>query len=90
MIYLFAVYIMIKLVVIALVSIKTRNHSCKGKILVYTHISRGELFYFLKGIGKPVLGVENRRLVHIVPEALDSHVCENSILIAEPFSCLGI
>ena len=88
--YLFAIYVMIKLVVIALVSVKSCYHSCKGEIFVYAHISRGELFNFIKGIGKSVLGIENRRLVHIVPEALNSHICENSILIAEPFSCFGI
>ena len=88
--YHFAINIMVEFVIITLVAVKSRNHSCECKILVDAHVARSKLFYLIAGIGKPVLGVEDGRLIHIVPEALYAKVCESRIFSAEPVSCLGL
>ena len=81
---------MIELVIITFISIKSCNHSRKCEILVYTHISRSELTDFVTGFREPVLCIENRRLIHIIPESLNAKLCKNGIFFSEPFSCFRL
>ena len=56
----------------------------QGKGAVDVQVLIAQLVRHGKGLGNALLGVEQRRLVHVVPEALDALVHQLAVFAAEP------
>ena len=66
------------------------KHAHPPAHLILRNFSRHEtgeqILHFLLAFRR----VENRRLIHVVPESLDSLVCKETVLVAEPSAGVGI
>ena len=49
-----------------------------------------EIFQHIFQLRQTLFGIEDRRLIHVVPEALNALIGQNAILITKPFPCLLI
>ena len=60
------------------------------KKAVYVEIHGLALVQLLKHLLQPLFGIENGRLIHVIPEAVNSFIDQNPVFVAKPFSCLII
>ena len=61
-----------------------RKDVARVEIVVYLEILSLKGLDLFKGGFQSLVGVEERGLVHIIPEAFDPHIGEGLVLIAEP------
>lgn len=57
---------------------------------IHIKVHRLIVFHFLKDLFQMLFGIKDRRLIHIIPEAVNSLVDQNPVLIAKPLPCLII
>ena len=85
-----AFIIMVKRSIILRIIADASNHSCHFKKGIHVKVHLLIVFHFLKDLFQMLFGIKNRRFIHIVPEAVNSLVDQNPVLITKPLSCLVI
>ena len=86
----FSFIIMIKRCIVLRIITDASNHSCHFEKGIHVKVHLLIVFHFLKDLFQMLFGIKNCRLIHIIPEAVNSLVDQNPVLIAKPLSCLII
>ena len=86
----FSSIIMIKRCIVLWIITDASNHSGHFEKGIHIKVHRLIVFHFLKDLFQMLFGIKDRRLIHIIPEAVNSLVDQNPVLIAKPLPCLII